>query len=62
MQLGLGVLRIAPRDFWTQSMREWVMTMEGHRIAQGSPEAPLPPMKKDELESLMTRYPDKFNG
>jgi uncharacterized phage protein (TIGR02216 family) len=48
MQLGLGVLRLPPKEFWNATPRE---------IAAAFPAAALP-MARGSLEDLMKRYPD----
>jgi uncharacterized phage protein (TIGR02216 family) len=47
MQLGLGVLRLGPRDFWSSTLRE---------IAAAFPAAPRPTRR--DLDDLMQRFPD----
>ena len=52
MRFGLGVLRLAPRDFWAMTPRELAMAHEalaGHR--GGAPE-------RGTLDGLMARFPD----
>jgi uncharacterized phage protein (TIGR02216 family) len=44
-------LRLAPRDFWALSLKEWRALCEG-----GAPRCP--PPSRDDLETLMQRYPD----
>ena len=48
MQLGLGVLRLSPNEFWNATPRE---------IAAAFP-APNPPLPRESFENLMKRYPD----
>jgi uncharacterized phage protein (TIGR02216 family) len=48
MQLGLGVLRLAPKDFWNSTPREIAAAFGG----------PAPALARDSLEELMKRYPD----
>jgi uncharacterized phage protein (TIGR02216 family) len=48
MQLGLGVLRLAPRDFWNSTPREIA-------AAFGTPR---PPLARGSFDGLMKRYPD----
>ncbi|MBN9588100.1 MAG: phage tail assembly chaperone [Alphaproteobacteria bacterium] len=52
MVLGLGRLRLRPRDFWALSLCEWRALVEGHfgRAA--------PPMTRGDLDALMKAYPD----
>ena len=53
MQLGLGLLRLAPRDFWTMTPRELEAALSAFGFA--------PPSRLDraELEDLMLRFPDR---
>ena len=48
MELGLGVLRLNPRDFWQATPRE---------IAAAFPAA-VQSLTKPDLDLLMQRYPD----
>ncbi|MBB5755289.1 rcc01693 family protein [Prosthecomicrobium pneumaticum] len=52
MAFGLGVLRLAPADFWAMTPRELAAAAEG--LAGRRPA----PMGAAELEALMRRYPD----
>ena len=48
---GLGVLRLSPKDFWAMTPRELAFAINAVTGA-------VSPMQRDELENLMTRYPD----
>jgi uncharacterized phage protein (TIGR02216 family) len=48
MQVGLGVLRLAPKDFWNSTPREIAAAFGG----------PLPQLGRGSFEALMERYPD----
>jgi uncharacterized phage protein (TIGR02216 family) len=50
--LGLGRLRLSPRDFWALSLGEWRALVEGHF----GPAAPA--MNRAGLNALMKAYPD----
>jgi hypothetical protein len=39
MQMGLGVLRLRPADFWAMSLPEWRAAAEGYKLSQGGGEA-----------------------
>lgn len=52
MKLGLGVLRLSPRTFWNLTLPEWRACIAGRLPARTAP------MKRDDLEHLMQRYPD----
>lgn len=52
MRLGLGRLRLAPRDFWAMSLGEWRALIEGHFGVAA------PAMTRAGLEALMKVYPD----
>ena len=53
MQLAFGTLRLAPRDFWAMTPREFSAAVRG---AFGS--ALQEPLGRDGLRALMGRYPD----
>ena len=50
MELGLGQLRLAPRDFWQSTPREIAAAF--NREARES-------LGRDDLETLIERYPDR---
>jgi hypothetical protein len=52
MALGLGRLRLCPRDFRARSLCEWRALVEGHF----GPAAPA--MTRGDLNALMKAYPD----
>jgi uncharacterized phage protein (TIGR02216 family) len=56
MRFGLGVLRLAPRDFWAMTPRELAAAIA---VSQGRQIAPLP---RDSLAHLMTAFPDPERG
>lgn len=49
MQLGLGVLRLSPRDFWQSTPREIAAAFDVERVD---------PLARDELDGLMRLFPD----
>ncbi|WP_244594600.1 phage tail assembly chaperone [Methylosinus sporium] len=52
MAFGLGVLRLAPRDFWAMTPRELACAAEGvYGRAVGAP-------SRDALMALMRAFPD----
>lgn len=51
---GLGVLRLAPADFWAMTPRELAAVI-GH-LAPVHRSAPL---RRDEFAALLNRYPDR---
>jgi len=53
MTLGLGRLRLPPRDFWAMTPRELAAAAEG---AFGRAERPL---ARHTMDDLMARYPDE---
>ena len=53
MAFGLGVLRLAPRDFWAMSPRELTAAVAAY---QGR--APSTPLDRSGLADLMRRFPD----
>lgn len=52
MELGLGVLRLAPRDFWAATPREIAAAFPAH-----SSTAPA----RADLDRLMTEFPDNHD-
>jgi uncharacterized phage protein (TIGR02216 family) len=48
MQAGFGRLRLAPRDFWSMTLKELNAALP-HVV----------PMAKTDLETLMDRFPDE---
>jgi uncharacterized phage protein (TIGR02216 family) len=52
MALGLGRLRLAPRDFWALSLSEWRALVDG-RFGRAAPA-----MTRRDLDALMKAYPD----
>lgn len=58
MQIGFGLLGLAPCHFWSMTPIEFRTALEGWREAQGArTNAALPPTR-DELDELMARFPD----
>ena len=53
MAAGLGVLRLAPRDFWAMTPREFDAALRG--LIGPLPESPLP---RSALAALIERFPD----
>ena len=59
METGLGVLRLAPRDFWSMTLGEFLCALDGWNAAHGGKKAAKsPPMTLDRLDYLMEKYPD----
>ncbi len=56
MQIGLGKMQMRPDDFWNMSLVEFYAALEG--FAEFNSGGAPPPLRKDELEDLMERYPD----
>ena len=48
MELGMGVLRMSPKDFWNATPREIAAALGG----------PVPTLARSSFEDLMKRYPD----
>lgn len=48
MHLGLGVLHLAPKEFWCSTLRE-IFAATG---------APSPPLLRQNLDQLMQEFPD----
>lgn len=52
MRFGLGVLRLAPRDFWSMTPRELASAWTAIVGERGGP------LDRRGLDDLMTRFPD----
>jgi uncharacterized phage protein (TIGR02216 family) len=48
---GLGILKLSPRAFWSMTPRELALAIEAATGASA-------PFRRNELSTLMTRYPD----
>jgi uncharacterized phage protein (TIGR02216 family) len=55
LALGLGVLRLAPEEFWRMTPRELAAALRG---LYGEPQAPL---DRTTLDALIARFPDTDN-
>ena len=53
MQFGLGVLRLAPTDFWAMTPRELSAAYQAFQ-----PLTPIP-IDQNEMHDLMQRFPDE---
>jgi uncharacterized phage protein (TIGR02216 family) len=53
MQIGLGLLRLPPKDFWAMTPRELAAAIAG---LAGPPRPE--PLGPQDLATLMQRYPD----
>jgi len=53
MAIGLGVLRLPPRDFWAMTPVEFGRAVSG--LMGGADSAP---MSRSSLDTLMARFPD----
>ena len=58
MEIGLGVLHLAPRDFWDMTLTEFYAACEGLNQFHGGGSEKNGPMLRSELEELMELYPD----
>lgn len=58
MQLGLGVLRLPPEQFWAMSVPEFKAAMEGYIRAMGVA-ADGEKISREEFFALQQRFPDK---
>ena len=56
MEICLGMIGMAPSEFWNCSLREINAAIDGF-LEFNTPNTPQP-MGRDELQSLMERYPD----
>lgn len=53
MQIGMGLLRLSPRDFWAMTLPELNAAAIGAGLAQG-PDT----MTRQTLEALRVKFPD----
>ncbi len=56
MELGLGVLGLAPASFWTLTPRELEAALAGRGLLAGDG-GPMP--SRGDLADLMARFPDR---
>jgi len=56
MSYALGVLKWSPEVFWNSTVSELISASEGHAAQFKTPGQN--PLKKEELEDLMNRFPD----
>ena len=56
LEIGLGVLRFSPKEFWELSIVEFLSALNGYQLTQGNKKAE--PTQRQELEELMRRFPD----
>lgn len=57
MAFGLGVLRLAPKDFWAMSLAELNAALAGATGVAWAGE----PISRNDLGALMRRFPDLDN-
>lgn len=51
MRIGLGVMGLPSEVFWSLSLKEWSLALEGFLGARGA--AAVPPLTRGELERLI---------
>lgn len=56
MEIGLGILNLAPAAFWDMSLHEFYAACEGLQEFHGGKKQN--PLTRDELQELMELYPD----
>ena len=64
MQIGIGILGLAPDAFWSMTMAEFSAALTGWCEAHGTdgPAAGVPPTRA-ELDDMMRRFPDtRYTG
>jgi uncharacterized phage protein (TIGR02216 family) len=60
MGFGLGILHLAPRDFWRMTLREYDAALAGHNRFHGGGEADgldVPKMRSF-LDEMKAKHPD----
>tara|TARA_Y100000114_G_scaffold61189_1_gene56161 strand:- start:1129 stop:1302 length:174 start_codon:yes stop_codon:yes gene_type:complete len=55
-EIGLGILRLSPNDFWNMSVYEFYSALEGFK--EFNTDQSKKPLTKNRLKDLMERYPD----
>tara|TARA_R110000782_G_scaffold51530_1_gene111035 strand:+ start:344 stop:529 length:186 start_codon:yes stop_codon:yes gene_type:complete len=55
IKVGIGVLKIPPKDFWDMGLPELYLAIDGYVEANNMSQKPF---GKDDLQDLMERYPD----
>ena len=56
MEIGLGIIRISPNDFWNMSIYEFYSAVEGFK--EFNTDQSKKPMNKAKLDDLLERFPD----
>lgn len=54
MAVGLGMLALAPAQFWAMTPRELAAAVHGRMVR-----ALAAPLSRESLETMMTRFPDQ---
>jgi len=57
-EISLGVLGLAPEIFWAMTPVEWLAALSGWKRKFGIVETPTPDITRNDLEGLMSRFPD----
>jgi uncharacterized phage protein (TIGR02216 family) len=58
MELGLGAMGLALRDFWSMTMPEFRAALDGWMEARGGRNRPSAAITRAELDDMMRRFPD----
>ena len=56
MEIGLGIMRISPSEFWNLSFVEFYSAVKGFKEFNCTQQSN--PLTRSELEELMDMYPD----
>ena len=57
MKIAFGHMRLPSDVFWNYSLREWQAALKGY-IQKHNGAQPNAPLDRDDLDSLIERYPD----
>tara|TARA_Y100000310_G_scaffold92550_1_gene90199 strand:+ start:349 stop:513 length:165 start_codon:yes stop_codon:yes gene_type:complete len=54
----VGIMHLPPSEFWKMTLPQFNSAMDLHNEFHSAGKSNTKPLTKDEMEDLMTRYPD----